>query len=255
MRTSMKQSPGRILRVLPAMAAILAAAGTLAACGFFPMVSGSGVMSRSVYPVSACTSIQASHAFQVRVVPDPVFSVIVTCDDNLQPYLVVQREGTGCLRLGLVQGYTYLGVTLTAEVHMPSLRTIDASGASTIRLDPGFSSADPLTVVLSGASVCEAPAIVAGEATFDLSGASIATVSGAASGLSVVVSGASHARLLDCAAPRAQVNLSGASDAAVDVGAGPVRLSASGASTFYFGGSPSFTVCDLSGGSRVVRAR
>ncbi len=255
MKTSRKPFPARIRRALPAVLAIVSLAAVLSACAFFPVVSGSGVMARSEYPVPACTSVQASNAFQVRVVPDSAFSVAVTSDDNLQPYLVVRRDGASSLHLGLAQGYTYVGVTVRAEVHMPTISAVDASGASTVQLDPGFSSASPLTVVLSGASVLDAPALVTGNAVFDLSGASTAAVSGSASALSVVLSGASHARLLDFASPQAQVNLSGASDAAVDVGTGPVRLVASGASTFYYGGTPAFSTCDLSGASRIVKVR
>ncbi len=254
MKLYRKASLNGLVRIVPAVLTILAAA-VLAGCGFFPVVSGSGVMARSVYAVAECTSIQASHAFQVRVVPDAAFAVTVTSDDNVLPYLVVQRQGAGCLQLGLAQGYTYVGVTVTAEVHMPAVRTIDASGASIVRLDPGFSSTDPLTVVLSGASSCEAPSLAAGDVSFDLSGASTASVSGTAAALSAVVSGASHARLLDLAAASARVSLSGASDASVDVGARPVSLSASGASTLYYGGTPAFVTCDLSGGSRIVKVR
>jgi hypothetical protein len=212
-------------------------------------------MSRSVHPVSGFSAIQASQAFQVRVVPDSAYSVTVTCDDNLLPYLVVQRQGTGCLQLSLVQGYNYVGVTLSAEVHMPDIRIIDASGASTVRVDPGFSSTNPLTVVLSGASVCEAPAINAGDAVFDVSGASSVSCTGSAASLSLVVSGASQVHLLDCAAGSARVNLSGASQAWVDVGPRSIGLSASGASTLYYGGTPAFSTRDLSGGSRTVKVR
>ena len=235
--------------------ALAMAAATLGGCDLLPTVSGSGIMTRSVYPVDECTSIQASHAFQVRVVPDPVFSVAVSCDDNLPSYLVVRREAGGSLRLGLAQGYHYAGVTVTAEVHMPVVQAIDASGASSVRLDPGFSSTAPLTVVLSGASRLDAPAVTLGAATFDLSGASRVSCGGTATALTVTASGASQAALLDCAAGSAHVGLSGASQAWVDVGSGPITLSASGASTLYYGGSPSFAACNLSGASRTVKVR
>ena len=219
-----------------------------------PAVSGSGTLTRAVHPVSGFTGIQASHSFQVRVVPDSVYSVSVTCDDNLLPYLVVQNSGTS-LRLGLISGYNYLGVTLLAEVHMPAVAAIDASGASTVRLDSGFSSPGPITVVLSGASVCEAPGISCGEATFDVSGASLASFTGTAGGLALVVSGASRVNLLDCPAGPARVTMSGASQAWVDVGAQRLDLDASGASTLYYGGTPALAVHSLSGGSRIVKVR
>jgi hypothetical protein len=34
-------------------------------------------------------NLVVEHPFNVRIVPDTVFSVSVTCDDNIVPYLVV----------------------------------------------------------------------------------------------------------------------------------------------------------------------
>jgi hypothetical protein len=181
--------------------------------------------------------------------------VAITCDDNLDRYLVVDYVGPGLLRLGLVPGYNYLGITLIAEVHMPVVTLIDASGASTVRLDSGFSSGNRLTVILSGASDCELANVVCGDASFDLSGASLVTCTGSAGAITLQVSGASRANVLNCTGTRASVNVSGASEAWVDVGARPVDLSASGGSTFYYGGTPALSAPNISGGSRMVRVR
>jgi len=229
--------------------------GALAGCMLLPAVTGSGRLTSTAHPAAGFTGIQASHAFQVRVVPDPVYSVSVTCDDNLLPYLLVQNSGTGSLRLGLIDGYNYLGTTLLAEVHMPVVAVIDASGASSVRLDSGFSLPGRLAVVLSGASVCEATGISCGEATFDVSAASLASFTGTAAGLTLAVSGASRVNLLDCPAGPARVTVSGGSEAWVDVGSQRVDLDASGASTLYYGGTPALAVHSLSGGSRIVKVR
>jgi len=227
----------------------------LAGCSLLPPVTGSGTLTRSMYPAAGFSGIQASQSFQVRVVPDSVYSVSITCDNNLLRYLIVENNGTGTLRLGLIPGYNYFGVTLVAEVHMPVVGVIDASGASTVRLDAGFASAHGLTVVLSGASVCEFASLVCGDASFDISGASLVTCTGSAAAITLNVSGGSRANVLNLAGTRANVNLSGASEAWVDVGTGPLDLSASGGSTLYFGGSPALIARDLSGGSRIVRVR
>jgi hypothetical protein len=226
----------------------------LAGCSLLPPVSGSGTLTRSMYPAAGFTGIQASQAYQVRVVPDTVYSVTITCDSNMLRYLVVENTGT-TLRLDLVPGYNYLGVTLIAEVHMPTIMVISASGASTVRLDAGFATPQGLTIILSGASTCELASLLCGDLSLDLSGASQVNGTGSAAAISMHVSGASRANVLNCAGARASVNLSGASEAWVDVGARPLDVSASGASTLYFGGTPAMTTRDLSGGSRIVRVR
>ncbi len=246
---------GPALTAAIALAAALALTAGLAGCDLLLPVSGSGRLTRSVYPAAGFSGIQASHSFVVKVVPDTVYSVTITCDDNLHRYLIVENGGPGTLRLGLEPGYNYNGVTLIAEVHMPVVVSIDVSGASTVNLDSGFSSGNGLTVVLSGASQCGLPNIVCGDASFDVSGASQVTCVGSAGALTIRVSGASRANVLNCTGTRASVNLSGASAAWVDVGTRPVDVAAGGASTFYYGGAPALGVSDFSGGSRMVRVR
>ena len=237
------------------LSAVAALVALLAGCELLNPVTGSGTLSRTVYPAAGFSGVQASNSFVVRIVPDSVYSVAVTCDNNLNRYLVVQNDISGTLRLGLVPGYSYFGITLVAEVHMPAVAVVDASGASTVNVNPGFGSLNALSVVLSGASQCTIPSVTCGDARFDLSGASVVTCAGTAGALTVSASGASQANLLNCAGTRAGVDLSGASLAWVDVGAHPVALTASGGSTFYYGGTPVVNPANLSGGSRMVRVR
>jgi hypothetical protein len=237
-----------------ALAVAVGVAGILSSCSLLPPVRGSGRLTRSAYPVSGFTGIQASQSFQVAVVADPSYSVSITCDDNLLRYLVVELSGTS-LRLGLVPGNTYAGVTLVAVIHMPVVEVVSASGGSTVRLASGLAASSRFAVVLSGASTCEVASAGCGDASFDISGASLVTCDGTASGLTLILSGGSRANLLNCAGSRANVTLSGSSEAWVDVGTRPIDLSASGASTLYYGGTPTLAAHDLSGGSRIVRVR
>jgi hypothetical protein len=240
----------RIMVVLCASLIVL-----LAGCSFLLPIKGSGTLSRSVYPASGFSGVQASQSFLVRIVPDPVYSVNITCDDNIQRYLIVEHDGHGTLHLSLAQGYNYTGVTLIAEVHMPAVNVIDASGASTVNIDSGCTAPQGLRLALSGASTCQLSNVTCGDLSVEVSGASQFTCTGSAAAITLNVSGASHADVLNCTGTRADVHLSGASEAWVDVGTHPIDLSASGASTLYYGGSPALNVRDLSGASRVVRVR
>jgi hypothetical protein len=227
----------------------------LAGCSFLIPVTGSGTLTHSSCPAAGFSGIQASESFLVRIVPDPVYSVNVTCDNNLLKYLIVENAGGGTLRLALMPGYNYIGVTLMAEVHMPVVTTVYASGASTVRLDAGFAPAQGMTLSLSGASTCELTNVACGDLSIDISGASQLTCTGSAAAITLNVSGASRANVINCTGTRASVHLSGASEAWVDVGSHPVDLWASGASTFYYGGAPALSARELSGGSRIVRVR
>ena len=236
-----------------ALLVLAALAVVLSGCSFFPTVTGSGTPATAAYGLAGFGGIQASESFKVRVVPDSIFSVDVTCDDNLLPCLVVDTTPGGTLRLSLQQGYSYRFITVSAEVHMPALELLDASGAGAFDVGAGFVSIRPLAISLSGASTANVAGIVCGNLTVDISGASSATVAGSPSSESILASGASHADLLNSVVRSADVTLSGASDAWVNVGAGVVSLHASGASTLYYAGTPAFSPCELSGTSRMVK--
>ena len=235
------------------IAVLVALAALLAGCMFFPMVEGSGILRTSAYPLAGFSKISADQVCRLHVVPDTVFSVTVTCDDNLLPYLVVEKSASGALSLGLEQGHLYGRVTLFAEVHMPALSSLDFSGASEARVEPGFVSTLPLDITLSGASGAQVSGLACGAMSATVSGASTLSARGTARTETVTVSGASSADLTACPAASARVSLSGASDCSVSVGSGPLTLSASGASTLYYTGSPALLTLELSGTSRVVR--
>lgn len=243
-----------------------------AGCSFFPVIDGSGFPKTTSFDSTGFVNLAVEHTFKVRIVPDTVFSVSVTCDDNIVPYLVVEL-GADTLKLSLKDGYTYRHVILAAEVHMPALTGLAMSGASEAHIEAGFVSSQPLSVTLSGASTAEFAAVgcgpfttsVSGASTFTaasissssftgtVSGASTVTASGSTNAESLNVSGASGTHLQSLAATQASVQLSGSSKSWVNVGSGQITLTASGASTLYYVGSPTFVDIALSGGSGIQK--
>ncbi len=255
-----------------AAAALAVFALAAAGCSLYPAIEGSGFPKTVSFDSAGFTRLSVDHAFKVHVIPDTAFSVTVTCDDNIVPYLVVQTANNA-LRVGLLDGYNYRQVILAAEVHMPSLTGVSVSGASEARVDAGFVSSVHFGVTISGASTVGIAAFSCGAFSADVSGASTfsalsftpSSVSAAVSGASTLsasgttgsetltVSGASTVRLQGLAATAANVNLSGASRAYVNSGSGLITVTASGLSTLYYTGSPTFVIRDLSGGSTILR--
>ena len=228
-----------------------AAVALLFGCDFFPLVQGSGYLTTTSYAFSGFSTITATQACKVHVVPDTIYSVRVICDDNVLPYLEVRRNGAASVLIGLAQGNNYHGITFNAEVHMPVLVGLDLSGASEARADPGFSSTQPLDVTLSGASLIDIKGLTSSAVNADISGASSLTLSGTTTSETLVVSGASTANLLACTATRTTVAVSGASEAWVN--ASQISVSASGASTLYYLGNPSIQTNNISGASLLVK--
>jgi hypothetical protein len=244
----------------------------LTGCGIFPVVRGSGFLVDSHYSYSDFAGVTAEQAFKVTIVADSVWSVTVTCDDNVVPYLEVTREG-GLLRIGLTPFTRFLDATLAAEVRMPVLTFLEVSGAAGVRVGPGFASALDASVTVSGAGSVEVQGLTCGALDLNISGVGSATASsldatsltaelsgesslvaaGRAPWASITASGAGSGHLLDLVAGSADLDLSGASKVWVDVGSGVVTVSASGASVLYYSGSPLFQIEELSGESQIHR--
>ena len=228
----------------------IAVAILLGGCGLIHPVVGSGRLESQSYGLAGFTRLEASNAFVVKLVPDTRFSVLVTSDNNLGALLIVEKTGPDTLRLALDPSHTYVGVTVRAEVHMPAVASIDASGASSVTATQSFAQGISTSVTLSGASLLTLSYLSCSDLTLDLSGASTATIAGLTGNETVTASGGSHANIVGCAGTQANVDLSGASDATVNAQA--ITLTASGASTLYYLGSPAIVTRDLSGGSRIV---
>ena len=115
--------------------------------------------------------VVVSHAFQASIRQGDAFSVVIRVGDNLEEHLAVTQVGR-TLCIGLRPELT-LGVsraTLEAEITMPAITAIEASGLSQVTLS-GFGSQDDLAVEVSGASSASGD-ILAGDTTMEASAAS-----------------------------------------------------------------------------------
>ena len=215
-------------------------------------IVGSGNIVTEEESVTDFDRIDVSHSFQVDIRQGNTYSVIVRVDDNIVEYLRVVKEDN-TLVIGLdpsaSSNYSLQNVTMEADVTMPSLTGLEASGASEITVN-GFASFETLNVGLSGSSSLEGD-IEVGNARFHVSGASDVDLSGSAQDLTVDCSGSSDVYLADFAVTDANVDASGASEVAVNV-TGRLDADTSGSSTVYYTGDPTLGRIDSSGSSSVL---
>jgi hypothetical protein len=214
-------------------------------------VNGSGRIVTEDFDIRGFSRVDVSHAFQAEVVHSSSYKVVVRVDDNLRQHLRVEKRGeTLVIGLKPMRGFSLRNATMEAEVHMPDLRGIEASGASDVRIS-GFSSVKDFEADLSGASYLDGE-ITAQDVDIEVSGASRVRLRGKAEDLRLDVSGASNLDLKDFPVQDADIELSGASEVEV-VLSGTLDIDASGASRLYFGGSPTMGRVDLSGASSIKR--
>ncbi len=217
----------------------------LGACG--NLVSGSGNVVTREESLSGFDAVEASASFQVSIRQGESFRVVVRVDDNIVPYLRVDKEGS-TLRLGLRPNSWVTNATLQAEVVMPELSRVEASGASRVAIS-GFRSARDLVLEVSGASTVEGD-IQSADVTMEVSGASTVRLTGTGQGLQANVSGASTVDLRAFPVRDADVEVSGASSATV-VPSGRLDVEASGASHVYYVGNPTMGRIETSGASSI----
>jgi hypothetical protein len=270
---------GKIVKRLPVwFRLILYLAGSLllAGCvvtpegfGFPRAIRGSGEVVTRELELIDFERVEVHNAFQANIRQGDDFRVVVEVDEAALPFLRTTKQGNA-LQIGLEPGVSFIGnVTLRAEVTMPTLSGLSASGASVVEF-AGFSSSQNLDLNASGASSLRGE-IDAGNTRMDVSGAGQVTLNGELQDISLEVSGASritlsgegkntriHASggcqvdLSEFPVEDAAIEASGASIVTVQAN-GTLDVEASGGSKVYYLGNPTLGQMQTSGGSTVGR--
>lgn len=250
-----------------AIGLILGAACALTAFG---MVTGNGNVISEHRDVRGFSGVSVSGAATVFIERGEAYSCVVTLDSNLQKFFQ-SKVTRGVLDLGFKPG---AGVRrfkkLEIHITMPELRRIEASGASKLDVEKGFSGRE-LSVELSGASKLNAAASYSmlglkasgasrvdlggkyGDIAIVISGASTFKGSGSALGLSGEVTGASRVDFSECALEDSDILASGASTVRLSEVTKKIRAKLSGASTLHYEGDPEIEQ-DCSGGSSLKKS-
>jgi hypothetical protein len=199
--------------------------------------------------LSGFSKVQASSAFQVGITQSEDYSVVITVDEKVVPYLDVTVQGD-TLRIAVRPGLTLAGAAfpLQARVSMPRLTGLELSGASRATVG-GFKSADAFSANLSGASGLDGQ-LETGDVRFEASGASRVTLSGKGQKMALALSGASQGNLEDFVVSEAVVEVSGASRATVNV-TGKLDADVTGASALRYTGNPTMGSVKSSGASTI----
>lgn len=191
--------------------------------------------------------VAVGNAFTVDISQGDSFSVVLNVGDNLVEYLEVGMEGD-TLKIGLKEGGDIIRGRKSAEITMPELTNLSLSGSSDGTIG-GFKSTQALEVTLSGDSSLQGD-VEAGDASFNVSGASQATLSGSGHNVTVVAGGGSTIDLSKFSTSDANVSAGGDSEVTVNT-SGRLDAQADGSSTIYYLGSPTLGTINSTGDSEV----
>jgi len=265
----MRQQKGVSMKkaIVAVLMAVLLTSGLLVGC-IGGVVRGSGNLDTREFNFSDFSRVEVGSAFEVKVVQSDSYSVSVTADDNLFDYIKVSKQGT-TLKIYLKTAQ-YIATTTRAEITMPQLRGLELSGATHGTVS-GFSSTENVDIEVSGASSLDlvdvsagnakfdvsgaskvAGDLIAGNVNFDVSGASTVQLEGSANDTAIEASGASRVELAGFTVNNADVRLSGASSGTVNLD-GRLDADLSGASKLSYIGEPTMGNINTSGSSTLSR--
>ena len=196
------------------------------------LIVGSGKMATKIWNITGFNRLQIGSTFHAKISKGKAFKVTTTADDNILPYVEVEKDGD-LLKIGLKKDQSYrLEKSPEAEIVLPSFAGIDLSGASQGHLE-GFDAESQVTVHLSGASKLDGT-LRSAKAKIETSGASSLTLTGGAQAAEVSGSGASHLKLTGYPLKEGKLDLSGASTADIVVqSTAPFTATTSGASKLH----------------------
>lgn len=212
-------------------------------------IKGSGVLKTTQLDVKDFTQLNISNAFSVSLSQGNDYSVEITTDDNIAPYLIAKKDGNRFV-LGLEAG-NYDGLMLKAKVSMPTISTIKVLGGAVLNVQ-ALTNEQHLNLEVNGASKAVFKEMNARHLSADVSGASSVIVDhGQGEALELTVSGASKVKQGNFQARTADVKLSGASKASLHVSERLDYL-LDGASSLTYSGSPELGRQKTSGASTVI---
>ena len=193
-------------------------------------IKGSGNVETRSFDLADFDRIDISAAFEaeVAVVPGSAHEVKVSADDNLFDELRIEVDGR-TLEIGTRPNVRLDSTQMSAQVTLPGLFEVKASGASDVTVDPAGDELDDLEA--SGASSLHIFEVNSSELSIDVSGASRVEIDGSRTATAQIdASGASRVDLDGLPIDSASVDVSGASEVRFGPAA-EVSGSASGAST------------------------
>jgi len=188
-------------------------------------IYGGGNRIERNYDVEGFTGIESSGGWEVTVTRGDRYEVRIFASEDIHEILRIRGKGDDLI-LGIMPGNTVQDARLIAEIVMPDLDRIAASGGLSCRFS-GFSG-DRLDIEVSG-------------------GADIRGNDGRYENVDVNISGAANVDLDNMRVVNADVNLSGAGNIELTMAGGVLTGSLSGAANLTYYGTVSRLDVDKSG--------
>ena len=186
------------------------------------------------YDLTGFTGLDVSGIVEVVLKKSPTYKVSVTFPESIEKYLVV-RVRDGELKISLTNindklTFKSKDVEVIATIEMPTLRSLDMTGATKLSCADSFDLGDrAFKMELSGASRVNSLDLVGGDLDIEMGGATYLNMTGKFLDVEIEAGGASKCDL-DIDALKVEQELSGAAKVNLVGEYGDIFVDASGAS-------------------------
>lgn len=231
MATKQSRPVGRTVK----FAWLLVAASMLQGCtaSFKPGIRGSGNVVAEARTVPEFSSIDFRGSASVRVVPNQPPQVIVTCDDNLLPFIKTEVSG-GCLEI-----HTTKSISPTEKFHFeiqsPALTRLVVAGSGAVTVEP--LATDTFELEQAGSGATKLASVTATEVQVKAAGSGGVRISGEVDSLTIKQAGSGRVDAKELVAKT--VNLRAAGSGSIHVHASEsFQGTSSGSGAIHCRGNP-----------------
>lgn len=122
--------------------------------GCYQYIIGSAKTVTVTSDIDDFVKVDLDNMCQATITQGDEFSISITVNENIEPYLNVEKSFSErkSLMIYLDRGYVYENLVLEAEITMPSLTELDMKDAAAADID-GFAAGDDFTALLVDKSV------------------------------------------------------------------------------------------------------
>ncbi len=222
---------------------------TLISCDTDSILGSKKIIHKS-YAYSDFTKIDASETYSIKLTQGKEFKVDLSCNENILEFIEIELKGK-TLVLDFKGNHTFSDITAKVNITVPTIKEIEASGASKIKMN-GFT-LDELAIDVSGASSFKGNLKIKGTIDIEASGASTVKIKGSAKDGNLDLSGASTLKAKEFTVlNELTVDASGASSCEITA-KGTLELESSGASSIGYYGKGKVLKSETSGAGRIEK--
>ncbi len=222
----------------------------ISSCGE-PCIDGNGRIRTEAREINGFTNITMLGDFDIYIEQSAVYEVIVEGDENLLPYVQIEKRSTNTLEIRNANNRCLRSSQpIRVTIKSPDVFRVTNGGSGYIRCDNVFN--DEFEVILSGSGEIECFNMDTYDLLATLSGSGKISLDGEAIGSEMELSGSGKIDAFDLNLDECYITISGSGDAYVFV-MDYLNVSIPGSGSVFYSGNPTTVVKRIDGSGSVIR--